>query len=67
MPEVARYGDLLELADGPDEFRAAIEAALGSDSDGQRRRRVEAMRRESWHRRVEDISEIVSDRVRLAS
>src|SRR6266480_915072 len=59
LPEVARYDGLVGLADGVDGFLAAIEAALGERSEAMARRRVEAMRGESWAARVEEISALI--------
>ena len=60
LPEVAVYKDLVHLADGVDGFEAAIEVALSARSLDVTRRRVDAMRAESWESRVAQISEIVS-------
>jgi glycosyltransferase involved in cell wall biosynthesis len=59
LPEVARYDGLVGLADGVEGFLAAIEAALGQRSEALARRRVEAMRGESWTARVEEISALI--------
>jgi len=59
LPEVARYNGLVGLADSAEGFLAAIEAALGQRSEAMARRRVEAMRGESWAARVEEISALI--------
>lgn len=59
LPEVARYDGLVALADSVESSLAAIEAALGQRSEAMARRRVEAMRGESWAARVEEISALI--------
>ncbi|HEX2714633.1 MAG TPA: glycosyltransferase, partial [Candidatus Acidoferrales bacterium] len=56
LPEVARYGSLVHLADGPEAFIAEIERATNERSDPLVRRRVEAMRQEAWDLRVAEMS-----------
>jgi glycosyltransferase involved in cell wall biosynthesis len=59
LPEVARYDGLVGLADDAAGFLARIEAALGQRSEAMARRRVEAMRAESWAARVEEFSALL--------
>jgi glycosyltransferase involved in cell wall biosynthesis len=63
LPEVARYDGLVHLATGVQPFLAAIELALATRSEGMRRRRVDAMRREGWEARVEEISVLINQHV----
>jgi len=67
LPEVARYKELVHLADGVPAFAAGIEAALGERSEAMQRRRVEALQTEGWDARVEQISAIINERLRAAS
>ncbi len=60
LPEVARYDGLVGLADSAEGFLAAIEAALGQRSEAMARRRVKAMRDESWAARVEEFSALIA-------
>jgi glycosyltransferase involved in cell wall biosynthesis len=63
LPEVARYAGLVHLGDGAEAFTAAIETALGERTEAWAKRRVEAMRAESWEGRVEQMSEIIDERL----
>ncbi len=67
IPEVARYDGLVHLADGVDAFLAGIEAALDERSGAMARRRVEAVRREGWDVRVEEISALIAARLEVAA
>jgi glycosyltransferase involved in cell wall biosynthesis len=66
LPEVARYKDLVHLADGLEAFIAGIEAALGERSEATARHRAEAMRGEGWEVRVEEISALLESTPRAA-
>ena len=59
LREVRRYP--CAIASGPGEFEAAIAAALESDSEAARQRRSEAMRAETWERKVEAVRQRVDD------
>jgi glycosyltransferase involved in cell wall biosynthesis len=59
LPEVARYDGLVLLADEPPAFVAAIERALVTRSREADDQRVAAMRGESWHARVEELSQLI--------
>jgi glycosyltransferase involved in cell wall biosynthesis len=54
LPEVRRYGNWVEIADGPEAFAAAIDRILRS---GRRARlaRTRAMRNETWPRKLRQI------------
>lgn len=69
LPEVARYRDLVHIADGDrsDAFDAEIEAALLERSEAMTHRRVEAMRAEGWEARVMEISALVRQRLEAVS
>jgi glycosyltransferase involved in cell wall biosynthesis len=54
LPEVTHYEDCY-LGDTPGAFLAAVERALAEDSPGARRTRSEAMSRETWERKVEEL------------
>ena len=60
LPEVARYDGLVYVADGPDAYLTQIEAALRESSSEAARRRIDAMQKEGWDARVEQISAIVT-------
>jgi len=55
LPEVARYGGLVHLAEGTDGFTQAIARALGERSPASDRARAAAMEAESWEARVAEI------------
>jgi glycosyltransferase involved in cell wall biosynthesis len=55
LPEVARYGPLVHLAEGAPAFIQAIAAALGERSPALDRTRSSAMESESWEARVAEI------------
>jgi len=56
MPEVGLYSRLIEIADTPDTFTAAVERALASPP-ASRRERSAAMATETWRGKVDFISE----------
>jgi glycosyltransferase involved in cell wall biosynthesis len=58
LPEVRHYRDCY-LGDTPDGFVTAIERALSEDSAEARRTRSEAMREETWERKVEQLGDRV--------
>jgi glycosyltransferase involved in cell wall biosynthesis len=57
LPEIERFREHVHFAVDGDGFVRAVETALGT---GTARMRADAMRAESWERRVEEISEIVA-------
>jgi len=61
VPEVRRYGHWCAIAETGDEFVAAIERALESDSPALRLERSTAMAAETWPNRVASVSRIVDD------
>jgi glycosyltransferase involved in cell wall biosynthesis len=64
LPEVAKYGALVRIADGRDAFVREIEHALRERGEPFVGRRLQAMRQESWEGRVEQFSEHVEAALR---
>jgi glycosyltransferase involved in cell wall biosynthesis len=62
--EVERYGDLVDIADDPGQFVAAVKRALDQDSPSAVAKRAAAVAGESWSAKVERISEIVAGHTR---
>lgn len=62
--EVERYGDLVYVADGREEFLDAVKRALESSSPDAAAERAAAVENESWTAKVERISEIVAGHIR---
>jgi len=60
LPEVLRYGSLVETGRSDHEFVAAVERALARRSPAAVKARVDAMRAESWEARVEEITSLLS-------
>ncbi|HJQ98957.1 MAG TPA: glycosyltransferase [Candidatus Polarisedimenticolaceae bacterium] len=60
LPEVLRYGSLVETGRSDHEFVAAVERALARRSPAAMKARVDAMRAESWEARVEEITSLLS-------
>jgi glycosyltransferase involved in cell wall biosynthesis len=58
IPEVEAYAGSCHLVRGPDQFVAACEEALRDDRPELRRRRSEAMRNETWERKVDESLQI---------
>jgi glycosyltransferase involved in cell wall biosynthesis len=67
LPEIARYDGLVHLAERREEFIEGIETALGRRSPELDRRRVEAMKSESWEMRVAEMSALVEQSLRTKS
>jgi hypothetical protein len=61
VPEVRRYSHWCAIAETGDEFVAAVDAALASDSPVLRHDRSTAMAAETWPNRVASVSRIVDD------
>lgn len=59
LPEVVRYKPLVYVAAGVDAFEAACTRALAEDSPAQHAARQEAMSRETWAAKVEQLSQYV--------
>jgi len=60
LPEVARYGSLVHLAEGAPAFIEAVATALGERSPALDRARFSAMESESWEARVAEIERHIS-------
>ena len=63
IPETSHFGDCVRLAGSPEEFLAAIENALASDSPADAQRRMAAVANMSWDARVEEVLSVVEDRL----
>jgi len=63
IAETSRFGDLVRLAQTREEFLAAIEEALASDSRADAERRMAAIRGMSWDARVEEILGVIQSRL----
>ena len=61
VPEVRRYGHWCAIAETGDEFVAAIDQALATDTPALRLERSAAMAAETWPNRVASVSRIVDD------
>ncbi|MBC7978159.1 MAG: glycosyltransferase [Myxococcales bacterium] len=61
VPEVVRYAHMCRIADGPEAFVTAIDAALAESSPAARRARSDAMTQETWSARVADVARTVSE------
>jgi glycosyltransferase involved in cell wall biosynthesis len=61
--EVEKYGGLVEIVDSPEDFARAIRRSITDDTAEKRKQRIEAMREESWERKVDRIGRIVRDRI----
>jgi glycosyltransferase involved in cell wall biosynthesis len=59
LPEVARLGRWCRVARDPDAFVAAVEDAVAGDGPAERAARSEAMRGETWERRVAAVAAAV--------
>jgi glycosyltransferase involved in cell wall biosynthesis len=63
IPETLRFRDCVRIASGTEEFLAAIENALESDSPKDAQRRMAAVAGMSWDARVEEILGVVQIRL----
>ncbi len=61
LPEVERYREFVRTAEGTQAFVGAIGQALAERTAPFAARRLEAMRAESWDRRVEEMSMRIND------
>ena len=59
LPEVARYRRWCRIGRDAATFIAAVDEALASDAMAERRARSDAMRSETWERRVAEIARVV--------
>ncbi len=56
LPEVCFYDNLCTVANSYEEFEGGVVEALQQDSPATRRQRSEAMRAETWERKVADLT-----------
>lgn len=61
LPEVQPYADVVRVASTPDAFVAALDLAVRETGEADVRRRMEAVSRDTWLARVEEISRLVED------
>jgi glycosyltransferase involved in cell wall biosynthesis len=61
VPEVVRYSHMCRIAETPEAFVAALDAALAEASPASRRARSEAMTQETWSARVADVARTVAE------
>ena len=59
LPELAGFAEVVALADRPEDYPARVASALRDDSPEARSARVALAERNTWDRRVEDISALV--------
>ncbi len=59
MPEVKLYENLIEIVNSPAEFEAAVEKCLTA-AEADRTARLDAMSRETWPQKVEQVCEELS-------
>jgi glycosyltransferase involved in cell wall biosynthesis len=61
VPEVVRYSHMCRIAATPDDFVAALDAAVGEATPATRRARSAAMAQETWSARVADVTRTVAE------
>jgi hypothetical protein len=61
VPEVVRYSHMCRIAATPDDFVAALDAAVGEATPAARRARSAAMAQETWSARVADVTRTVAE------
>ncbi len=61
VPEVVRHAHLCRIAAHPDEFVAALDAALAESSPAARRARSDAMVNDTWSARVAEVTRTVDE------
>jgi glycosyltransferase involved in cell wall biosynthesis len=59
LPEVRSQRELCRVASNREEFLKACEQAIAGDNEVERRRRSEAMKKETWEAKVDEIGRIV--------
>lgn len=57
MEELAAHGELLYLADGPDDFARKLDAAVHESDEQMTQRRIRFASENTWERRVEQLDE----------
>jgi hypothetical protein len=61
VPEVVRYSHMCRIADTPEGFVAALDAALAEATPAARRARSDAMAQETWAARVADVARTIAE------
>ena len=61
LPEVEKYTDFSFIAENHEEFIKCIEKALESDTPEMKNKRLEFIKKESWHCKIEEISKIIQE------
>ena len=61
VPEVVRHAHLCRVADGPEAFVAALDAALAEAGPAARRARSDAMAQETWSARVAEVTRRIDE------
>lgn len=61
VPEVVRHAHLCRIAATPDEFVAALDAALAESTPAARRARSDAMVNDTWSARVAEVTRTVDE------
>jgi glycosyltransferase involved in cell wall biosynthesis len=61
VPEVVRYAHMCRIAGTPEEFVAALDAALADTTPAARRARSDAMLQETWSARVAEVTRTVDE------
>jgi hypothetical protein len=56
-----KFGDLIHVADGVDDFVQKIGDALAPVSDDLRQRRIDMARQNAWPRRAEEIEILLTE------
>ncbi len=64
-PETEKFSDVVRISDGHGSFVRNIEEALNKDSEEDIKKRSDRVKDSSWESRVDKISSIVTERLRL--
>ena len=64
IPEIARFGDLIDTAASMEEFGMAIERRLANDPPAKRDYRIELAKANSWETRIREILERLEETYR---
>ena len=60
MPEVVRHEDVVNIGRNPEDFLVKIETAIAGDSEQLKAKRREVAQANSWTKRIEVVSDIIS-------
>lgn len=61
LPAIREFRNVVQIAEGPDEWIAAIQAALEGNGPGSKKERLDVAANNSWEVRVEHFLEIVNN------